>query len=79
MQETFRVLVRGGDVILGFIEKDGEIAIQYRQEKIKGRFLRFARFLPADEVARFIEDAGFSGVSVIIRTRGFCVMKGYKQ
>ena len=79
LHETFRVLVKGGELILGFIEKDGEIAIQYRQEKIKGRFLRFARFLTADEVARFIEDAGFSGVSVIIRTRGFCVMKGYKQ
>jgi SAM-dependent methyltransferase len=79
VHETFRVLVPGGDLILGFIEKDGEIAMQYRQEKIKGRFLRFARFLAVDEVARFAEEAGFFKVSVIRRTRGFCVMKGHKQ
>jgi SAM-dependent methyltransferase len=79
LHETFRVLVNGGNLVLGFIEKDGEIAMQYRQEKIKGRFLRFARFRTADEVARFIEGVGFPEVSVIRRTRGFCVMKGHKQ
>jgi ubiquinone/menaquinone biosynthesis C-methylase UbiE len=77
--ETFRVLVNGGDLILGFIEKDGEIAMQYRQEKKKGTFLRFARFLTVDEAARFFEDAGYTGISVIKRTRGFCVMKGHKR
>jgi ubiquinone/menaquinone biosynthesis C-methylase UbiE len=79
LQETFRVLVKGGDLILGFIEKDGVIARQYRQEKVKGRFLQFARFLKVDEVARFVEDAGFSEVSVTRRTRGFCIMKGLKH
>jgi SAM-dependent methyltransferase len=79
LQETFRVLVKGGYLVLGFIEKDGEIANQYQQEKNKGRFLRFARFLTVKEVARFAEEAGFSEVSLIRRTRGFCVMKGWKR
>jgi ubiquinone/menaquinone biosynthesis C-methylase UbiE len=79
LDEAFRVLVKGGALILGFIEKDGEIAIQYRQEKIKSRFLRFARFLTVDEVSRFLKEAGFSKVSVIGKTRGFCVMVGMKQ
>jgi SAM-dependent methyltransferase len=79
LQESFRVLVNGGELILGFIEKDGEIPLQYRQEKIKGRFLRFARFHAVDEGARFVKKAGFSEVSVIRRTREFCVMKGHKQ
>jgi ubiquinone/menaquinone biosynthesis C-methylase UbiE len=79
LDETFRVLVKGGALILGFIEKDGEIAMQYRQEKIKSRFLRFAQFLSADEVSRFLKEAGFSKVSVIRKTRGFCVMVGMKQ
>jgi SAM-dependent methyltransferase len=78
LQETFRILINGGDLILGFIEKDGEIALQSRLEKNKGRFFRFARFLTAGEVSRFMDDAGFSGVSVIWRIRGFCVMKGRK-
>jgi ubiquinone/menaquinone biosynthesis C-methylase UbiE len=79
MQETFRVLLKGGYLILGFIEKNGEIAMQYRQEKTKGRFFHFARFLAVDEVARLAEDAGFSKVSVIRMSRGFCVMKGRKN
>lgn len=78
MQETFRVLAKGGYLVLGFMEKNGEIALHYRQEKTRGRFLRFARFLAVDDVARLMEDAGFSGVSVIRRIRGFCVMKGRK-
>jgi ubiquinone/menaquinone biosynthesis C-methylase UbiE len=78
LNEIFRVLVKGGDLILGFIEKDGEIALQYQQEKTKGRFLRFARFRTDDEVALLAEYAGFSDVSIIRRTRGFCVMKGMK-
>jgi ubiquinone/menaquinone biosynthesis C-methylase UbiE len=79
LHETFRVLVKGGDLILGFIEKDGKIATPYRQEKIKGRFLRFARFRTVDEVVRFFKEVGFSEVSVIRRTREFCIMEGRKQ
>ena len=78
VQEIFRVLVPGGDLVLGFIEKDGEIAMQYEQEKTRRRFLRFARFRTVEEVTRFVEGAFFSDVSVIRRTRGFCVMKGKK-
>lgn len=78
MQETFRVLVKGGYLVLCFMEKNGEVALQYRQEKAKGRFLRFARFLTAGEVARLMEAAGFSEISVIRKIRGFCVMKGQK-
>jgi ubiquinone/menaquinone biosynthesis C-methylase UbiE len=78
VRETFRVLAPGGDLILGFIEKDGEIALHYQKEKVKGRFLRFAGFRTVDEVARYVEDAGFSEIFVARRTRGFCVMKGRK-
>jgi hypothetical protein len=53
--------------------------MQYRQEKIKGRFLGFARFLTVDQVTRFVKEAGFSEVSGIRRTRGICVMVGRKQ
>ncbi len=76
LQETFRVLGKGGVIILGFLERDGEIVMR---EKTRGRFLRFARFRTADEVVRFAEDAGFSEVSVVRRARGFCVMNGRKQ
>ena len=79
LQEISRVLVQGGDLILGFIEKDGEIAMHYQLEKTKGRFLRFARFLTINEVAGLMEEAGFADVSVIRKTGGFCVIEGKKQ
>jgi len=78
-REAIRVLVRGGILIVGFIKKDGEIAMQYRSEKTKGLFLRFARFWTVDEVIQFFKGAGFSEVSVVKRAQGFCVMNGRKQ
>lgn len=78
LQETIRVLENGGALILGFIEKDGEIATHYLQEKTRGRFLRFARFLSVDEVAGILQTNGFSHVSIMSRNRGFCVIKAFK-
>lgn len=75
-REAFRVLAPGGELVVGFLEREGEIAVQYRQEKTKGRFLRHARFPSVEEVTGFFAGTGFSGTSVIRRTRGFCVMKG---
>ena len=78
-REASRVLVPGGTVIVGFIERDREIAMQYQSEKTKGLFLRFARFWNVDEVNLFFENARFSEVSIVKRARGFCVMNGRKH
>jgi ubiquinone/menaquinone biosynthesis C-methylase UbiE len=77
-REVNRVLQPGGILIIGFIEKDGEIYRIYQGETKKGRFLRVARFRTAEEVDEFFRDAGFAQVSVIKRSRGFCVMNGRK-
>ncbi len=77
-RESFRVLTAGGMLVAGFIEKDGEIATQYRSERTKGRFLRFARFRTPDEAGRFFAVAGFLKISVFRQERGFCVMTGKK-
>ncbi len=74
--EACRVLKPGGILVVGFIEAGGEVAGKYRNEKTKARFLRFARFRSPDEVTGFFEDTGFTGISVIRRSRGFCVMSG---
>jgi ubiquinone/menaquinone biosynthesis C-methylase UbiE len=78
-REAGRVLVPGGAVIVGFIERGGEIEEHYRNEKTKGRFLRYARFWTADEVTRLLEEAGFTRVKVAQRSRGFCVIKGISK
>ncbi len=78
-REAGRVLVPGGTLVVGFIERGGEIEKMYRNEKTKGRFLRYARFWTADEVTRLLEDAGFTRVEVTQRSRGFCVIKGISK
>jgi len=78
-REAGRVLEPCGTLIIGFIERGGEIEEKYHNEKTKGRFLRYARFLTVTEVTHLLEDAGFTDITVNRRFRGFCVMKGQKQ
>jgi SAM-dependent methyltransferase len=75
-REAGRVLVPGGTLVIGFIERDGEIAEHYRHEETKGRFLRHARFPATDEVRNALERAGFCTVTIRRKSRGFCVMSG---
>jgi SAM-dependent methyltransferase len=77
-REVNRVLKPGGFLIVGFIEAGGEIHQDYIHESTKGRFLRFAKFRSAGDVDRYFREADFAQVSVLQRTRGFCVMNGQK-
>ena len=76
LEEICRVLAPGGTLVAGFLEKDREIARQYGMEKAGGRFLRSARFRTREEVAGFMEAAGFTGVSITAGSRRFCIMAG---
>jgi SAM-dependent methyltransferase len=79
LREVFRVLVPSGIIVLGFIERDGEIFGHYRAEPEKGRFLRHARFYTPDEIILKLHDAGFPGVEVNAREHGFCILTGKKK
>jgi len=77
--EVNRVLRPGGMLVVGFIEAGGEISLQYQSESIRGRFLRYAKFRNVNEVNTCFKDAGFTQVSIIEWTRGFCIMKGTER
>jgi ubiquinone/menaquinone biosynthesis C-methylase UbiE len=76
--EVNRVLRPDGILVVGFIEANGEISRRYQHESIKGRFLRYAKFRTIEEVTVIFQDTGFTRVSVIKQTQGFCVMKGQR-
>jgi ubiquinone/menaquinone biosynthesis C-methylase UbiE len=70
--EAFRVLRPGGKLIVAFMEKGGEIAIQ--EEGSAGRFLRYAEFHSAGEVTAALTGAGFAGVSIGESLHGLCMI-----
>jgi SAM-dependent methyltransferase len=77
-QETFRILKKGGKVMVGLLERGGEIVTTYTLAPDKGRFLRHARFRTADEITALLGYAGFYGIEVLHRSRGFSVMVAEK-
>lgn len=73
-REASRVLVPAGRIVIGFLERDGEVYRAYHDEPEKGRFLRHARFFSPDEVARELAGAGFNPPGIFSRDHGFCVL-----
>ncbi len=77
-REIYRVLAPGGTFVVGFLEKNGEIARSEEARKPSGRFLRYATFRTGEEVARALEETGFL-LTIKKDNRGFCVMKAKKE
>jgi ubiquinone/menaquinone biosynthesis C-methylase UbiE len=77
-REASRVLKPGGIFVVDSLEAGGEVARKYRNDKTKGRFLRFAKFQTVGDVERFFGDTGFKDISILQRVHGFCVMGGRK-
>jgi ubiquinone/menaquinone biosynthesis C-methylase UbiE len=77
-QETYRILKRGGKVMVGFLQRGGEIVTTYTLSRDKGEFLRYARFRTQEEIRAFLRYAGFSAIETLHRYRGFSVLVAEK-
>jgi SAM-dependent methyltransferase len=76
-REIHRILSPEGNLIIGFIERGGEIERKYRYRKGKSRFLSHACFYPPGEVQALLTDSGFF-VHEIDSKFGFCVLSAGK-
>jgi SAM-dependent methyltransferase len=76
-REIHRILVPQGTFILGFIEREGQIARKYTREGGKRRFLSRARFYSSGEVQSLLNCTGFRVVRVDSRA-GFCIIAAQK-
>jgi len=66
LKEAKRILVPGGKIVLGLVLKDSPWGQFYRRKKDEGhRFYKYATFYRYDEVAKLLEQAGFSIEQVI--------------
>jgi len=61
--EAFRVLKPGGCIIVGFIDRESELGKQYNDRRNTSAFYKDARFFSAQEVCKYLTDAGFSDLS----------------
>lgn len=57
--EAFRVLRKGGFLIVSFIDRNSKIGRHYQEEKDKNKFYKDAVFHSADEVIKLLEKADF--------------------
>jgi ubiquinone/menaquinone biosynthesis C-methylase UbiE len=61
-REAFRMLKPGGNLIIGFIDKDSPVGKSYQRHRKKSTFYRVASFYSADEVASNLKEAGFQNL-----------------
>ncbi|KQC04715.1 MAG: methyltransferase type 11 [Methanoculleus sp. SDB] len=78
LAELYRIVVPGGALVIGFLERDGPVVRTYLREGEKGRFLSHARFFSSDEVRGLLRQAGFSVLSGDSR-QGFGVFVAKKD
>ena len=59
-QEVYRVLRRGGFIIVGFVDKNSLIGKTYQKHQNESVFYREAEFYSLDEVFTYLKRAGFN-------------------
>lgn len=60
LQEAYRVIKPGGFIIIGFVDSSSTLGQQYLRHKNKSVFYKTATFYSSDQVASFLEKAGFT-------------------
>ncbi len=58
-KEAFRVLKKDGDLIVGFLDKNSPIGLEYEKNKSESLFYKHATFYSVDKVLHELKEAGF--------------------
>lgn len=63
LTEAYRVLKPGGELVIGFIDRNSDLGQDYLAHQAENVFYREATFYAADEVDQLLHNTGFSGTS----------------
>ena len=63
-EEAYRVLKKGGSIIVGFVDKESEMGKEYLAKKDKSKFYNIATFYSTDEVLTHLVKAGFCNFKI---------------
>ena len=75
--EAYRVIVPGGPLIAGFLERKSAVIQAYLHGDVEHRFLSQGRFYSSDEVQALLREAGFTIISAETE-EDFCVITARK-
>lgn len=62
LREAWRVLRKGGRIVLGIIDADSPLGRRYEEKKASSDFYKLARFRTAKSVAHDLVGVGFGGI-----------------
>jgi len=64
LQEAKRVLVPGGRIILGIIDRKSPLGKEYEKKRGSNPYYRYAHFLSTEEVVNFLEKLDFMEIQI---------------
>ncbi len=64
-EETYRVLKKGGAIIIGFVDKNSEMGKKYLEKKSKSKFYNIATFYSSEEILKYLKRIGFRNFKII--------------
>ena len=80
-QEAFRVIKQNGFLIVGYVDKNSKLGIEYQQKSQKSKFYKSANFYATDEIIRLLKLVGFSSFElkyVENTQQSFLFLKSFK-
>ena len=63
--ESLRVLIEGGHIVVGFLDRATELGQTYEARKVDSGFYRLANFCSSSEVLAALTQAGFDSLSSV--------------
>jgi len=80
--EAYRILKTNGVLIVGFIDRESALGLQYAERKERSQFYRGATFHSVGELGTYLRHAGFSGLTyrqalLPGEARDFTILEGH--